>query len=163
MDEQQLNDAGLGWLVTAGVNTLADYLGIRLLEAGPECVRAEMPVVRHVMQPFGVLHGGATVALAETVASIGGCLNVNIETHVAVGLEINANHLRPKTGGIITASATPIHRGSRTQVWDIRIADEAGLPVAIARCTLAVIPKPADSAERHHVGERSLISDNSPV
>lgn len=145
MDEQQLNDAGLGWLVTAGVGTLSDHLGIRLIAAGPECVRAEMPVARRVMQPFGVLHGGATVVLAETVASIGGCLNVNLATHVAVGLEINVNHLRPKMGGTIVATATPIHRGSRTQVWDIRIADEAGLPVAIARCTLAVIPKPVDS------------------
>ncbi len=121
--------------------TLAEVLGIELLEVSATRVRARMPVTRTVHQPFGLLHGGASVALAETVASIGGWMNVDRETQGAVGLEINANHLRAKRDGVVTAEALPIHVGRTTQVWEVRIVDEADKLVCISRCTLAVVPR----------------------
>jgi len=123
--------------------TLMTHLGIELVSAMPDRLVATMPVRPEVHQPFGLLHGGASVALAETLASIGAWLNVDIEREMAVGLEINANHLRAVTSGVVTGTATPIHVGRRTQVWEIRIADERDKPVCISRCTLAVVPLPA--------------------
>ena len=120
---------------------LADALGIRLVELTAARVVATMPVDERTRQPYGILHGGASVALAETVASLGALMNVDRERQTMVGLEINANHLRAKTEGEVTATATPIHVGRSTQVWDIRIVDEAGRPVCVSRCTLALVPK----------------------
>lgn len=120
---------------------LADTLGIVLVEARPERVVATMPVGPAVHQPFGLLHGGASVALAETVASIGAWLNIDQAREAAVGLEINANHLRALRAGTLTASATPYHRGRTTQVWEVRIADESGRLVSVSRCTVAVVPQ----------------------
>ncbi len=119
---------------------LAERLGIEIRELTPTRVVATMPVDERTRQPFGILHGGASVALAETVASIGALMNVDLDTQRAVGIEINANHLRALTDGIVTATATPIHVGRTTQVWSIQIADEAGRPVCVSRCTLAVVP-----------------------
>jgi uncharacterized protein (TIGR00369 family) len=133
-DPQTILDA----LPTRG---LADQLGIEILELTPKRVVARMPVDRRTRQPFGILHGGASVALAETVASLGAILNVDIDKSSAVGLEINANHLRAKREGVVTATATPFHVGRSTQVWDIRIVDEEERPVCISRCTLAVVPR----------------------
>lgn len=124
-----------------GHGNMAEVLGIALIEAGPERVVATMPVDHRTRQPFGLLHGGASVALAETVASIGAWLNVDRETQAAVGLEINANHLKAKREGTVTATAVPIHRGKSTQVWSIAIADEQGATVCVSRCTLAVVPR----------------------
>ena len=118
------------------------HLGIQLVEATPQRIVGTMPVRQEVHQPFGLLHGGASVALAETLCSIGAWLNVDIEREMAVGLEINANHLRAVTSGTVTGTATPIHVGKRTQVWEIKIADERGKQVCISRCTLAVVPLP---------------------
>lgn len=123
------------------VGTLADTLGITITEAQPYRVRATMPVERKVHQPFGLLHGGASVALAETVASIGGWLNVDKDRQMAVGLEINANHIRAVKEGTVSAEAVPLHVGRSTQVWEIRIVDEAQKLVCISRCTLAVVPR----------------------
>jgi 1,4-dihydroxy-2-naphthoyl-CoA hydrolase len=120
--------------------TLINTLEIKVLEASPERVIATMPVQPKVHQPFGLLHGGASVALAETVASIGAFLSVAEQGMVAVGLEINANHLRGVREGIVTATATPIHKGRSTQVWQIEIKDENDKMVCISRCTLAIIP-----------------------
>jgi uncharacterized protein (TIGR00369 family) len=92
-----------------------------------------------VHQPFGLMHGGASVVLAETVASMAAWMNVDQQTQRVVGLEINANHLRAKRDGMVTAVATPVHLGRRTQVWEIRITDEADKLVCLSRCTLAVI------------------------
>jgi 1,4-dihydroxy-2-naphthoyl-CoA hydrolase len=125
-----------------GAGTLGDTLGIELLQATPDCVRAKMPVTRALHQPFGVLHGGASLALAETVASIGGWLNVNQSTEIAVGLELNANHLRAVREGWVMAEATPLHRGRTTQVWQVHITDAQGRLVCVSRCTLAVAPRP---------------------
>lgn len=122
-------------------HTLMATLGITLLELSPHRVRASMPVNATVHQPFGYLHGGASVALAETVASIGACLNVDLQTQSAMGLEINANHLRAKRDGVVVAEALPLHLGRSTQVWEIRIVDEAERMVCISRCTMAVVDK----------------------
>ncbi len=124
-----------------GNQGLAETLGIELTELSPERVVATMPVDERTRQPFGILHGGASVALAETVASIAALLNIDRETQVAMGLEINANHIRAKTDGVVTGTATPIHRGRTTQVWDVRIVDEENRPVCISRCTIAVVPR----------------------
>jgi uncharacterized protein (TIGR00369 family) len=120
---------------------LTEQLGIQLVELTPTRVVATMPVDHRTRQPFGILHGGASVALAETVASLGGAANVDRNKFVAVGLEINANHLRAVSDGTVTATATPIHLGRTTHVWDVRIADEQGRPVCVSRCTLAIRPR----------------------
>ncbi|MCL4688138.1 MAG: hotdog fold thioesterase [Burkholderiales bacterium] len=122
--------------------TLLATLGIEVTEATRERVVATMPVGPRVHQPFGLLHGGASVALAETVASTAAWMNVDQAAEIVVGIEINANHLRAKRDGVVTATATPLHVGRRTQVWDVRIADEEGRLVCASRCTLAVVPKP---------------------
>ncbi len=123
--------------------TLLSTLGIEVVEATKERVVARMPVGPRVHQPFGLLHGGASVALAETVASTGAWMNVDQATEIVVGIEINANHLRALREGEVTATATPLHVGRRTQVWDVRIADGTGRAVCVSRCTLAVVPRPA--------------------
>ena len=118
---------------------MADTLGIAILELAPERVVATMPVDDRTRQPFGILHGGASVTLAETVASLGAWVNVDRERFDAVGLEINANHLRAKRDGTVRATATPIHRGRNTQVWSIEIRDEQDRLVCISRHTMAVL------------------------
>jgi 1,4-dihydroxy-2-naphthoyl-CoA hydrolase len=119
--------------------TLLTTLGIEIVEATKERVVARMPVGPRVHQPFGLLHGGASVALAETVASTGAWMQVDHEKERVVGIEINANHLRAKRDGTVTAVATPVHIGRRTQVWEVRIADEEGKAVCVSRCTIAVV------------------------
>jgi 1,4-dihydroxy-2-naphthoyl-CoA hydrolase len=118
---------------------LMGELGIELRELTPERVVATMPVTARHLQPYGYLHGGASVALAETVASLG-CAISCPPGYGAFGMEINANHLRPKRDGTITATAVPLHRGRTTQVWDVRIADEADRLICVSRCTVAIVP-----------------------
>lgn len=119
--------------------TLLTALGIEIIESTKARVVASMPVTPRVHQPFGLLHGGASVAMAETVASMAGWMNVDQSRERVVGLEINANHLRAKRDGVVTATATPAHIGRRTHVWEVKIVDETGDLVCISRCTLAVI------------------------
>jgi 1,4-dihydroxy-2-naphthoyl-CoA hydrolase len=121
-------------------NNMIGLLEIEILEATVDRVMATMPVQAKVHQPFGLLHGGASVALAETVASLGAYLNVMDSGMGAVGLEINANHLKGKRDGIVTATATPIHKGRSTHVWQVEIRDENGKMVCVSRCTLAIVP-----------------------
>jgi uncharacterized protein (TIGR00369 family) len=123
-----------------GKVTLLSTLGIEIVEASKDRVVGRMPVGPRVHQPFGLLHGGASVALAETVASAAGWMQVDRETETVVGLEINANHLRAKRDGVVTAVATPLHIGRKTHVWDVKITDEQGKLVCVSRCTLAVVP-----------------------
>lgn len=118
---------------------LGKTLGIEFVEATTEQVVARMPVTPQLHQPFGFLHGGASVALAETVASVGGIMHCP-PGKAAFGQEINANHLRSKRDGVLTATGRPIHIGRTSQVWQIDIADEQGKLVCVSRCTLAVIP-----------------------
>ena len=121
-------------------NNMIGLLEMVMIEATVDRVVATMPVQAKVHQPFGLLHGGASVALAETVASLGAYLNVMDSGMGAVGLEINANHLRGKRDGIVTATATPIHKGRSTHVWHVEIRDEDGKMVCVSRCTLAIVP-----------------------
>jgi 1,4-dihydroxy-2-naphthoyl-CoA hydrolase len=120
---------------------LPTTLGIEILELTPQRVVATMPVDQRTRQPFGILHGGASVALAETVASFGAVGLIDRERFVAVGQEINANHLRPKLEGVVTATGVPVHVGRTSQVWSIEIRDEEGKLVCISRCTMAVVEK----------------------
>jgi uncharacterized protein (TIGR00369 family) len=120
---------------------MAEAIGIELVLLTADKVVATMPVDDRTRQPFGLLHGGASAALAETVASLGAFLNIDSDTHAVVGVELNANHLRAKTDGIVTATATPLRRGRTIQVWDIRIEDEEARLVCVSRCTLAIIPR----------------------
>lgn len=122
--------------------TLADTIGIRVTEIGPDYLRATMPVSSKVHQPMGVLHGGASVALAETAGSVAAALCVDRDKYVCLGQEINANHLRPVSSGIVTATATPVHIGRRSHVWNIEIRDEQDRLVCVSRLTMAVVDKP---------------------
>jgi uncharacterized protein (TIGR00369 family) len=117
-------------------------LGIVFTEVGPDFLRATMPVDARTRQPYGLLHGGASVALAETLGSSAGNLCVGNEAMV-VGIEINANHLAAVREGLVTGTARPLHVGRSTQVWEIRIEDAAGRLVCISRLTLAVVPRRA--------------------
>lgn len=119
-------------------DTLMEQLQMRVVEADKDQVVMEMPVGPHNRQPMGFLHGGASVALAETAASIGGNLHADSATQAVFGLEINANHIRSVRSGIVTAVASPIHIGKSTMVWQISISDENEDLLCIARCTLAV-------------------------
>ena len=129
------------WYHAVDVTGLPVTLGIEMLELTPTRVVATMPVDQRTRQPFGILHGGASVALAETVASFGAVTLIDRDRQVAVGQEINANHLRPKLEGVVTATGVPVHVGRTTQVWSIEIRDEQGKLVCISRCTMAVVDK----------------------
>ncbi len=122
-------------------NTLAEHLGIHVTEVGPDYLRATMPVNSHTHQPMGILHGGASVALAETVGSLAANLCVDSEKFSCVGQEINANHLRPIASGIVTGTARPFHIGARSQVWGIEIRNEDGKLVCVSRLTMAVVER----------------------
>jgi 1,4-dihydroxy-2-naphthoyl-CoA hydrolase len=124
-------------------NTLVDTLGMRVTDIGDDFIRGTMPVDARTRQPFGLLHGGASVALAETLGSLAGNLCLDGAREVAVGLDINANHIRAVTSGIVIGTARPLHIGRTTQVWEIRMEDEKQRLVCISRLTLAVVPKPA--------------------
>jgi uncharacterized protein (TIGR00369 family) len=120
--------------------TLIEHLGIVFTEAGEDWVRATMPVDPHTRQPYGLLHGGASVVLAETLGSSAGNLCLDTREQMAVGLEINANHLRAVREGTVTGTARALHVGRTTQVWEIRIEDARGRAVCVSRLTLAVVP-----------------------
>jgi 1,4-dihydroxy-2-naphthoyl-CoA hydrolase len=122
-------------------NTLAQSLHIRVAEIGDDFIAGTMPVDERTKQPFGLLHGGASVALAETLGSIASYLVANPEYFIGVGLEINANHIKAVTSGIVKGICKPIHVGGRTHVWDIKIYDENNNLCCISRFTCAVIAK----------------------
>ncbi len=122
--------------------TAMEPLGIVFTEIGPDFLRATMPVDARTHQPYGLLHGGASALLAETLGSTAGMLCVE-EGRGCVGIEINANHLRGVRSGTVTGTARPLHVGRSTQVWEIRIEDAAGHLVCVSRLTLAVVPLPA--------------------
>lgn len=127
-------------MLSSDRKNMGHALGIEFLVISRDEMRARMPVSENTIQPFGILHGGASVALAETLASIGAYLNITDDTKMAVGLEINANHIKPvRLGGTVMGIARPLHRGVKTQVWETRIQTEEGRLVSISRCTLAVV------------------------
>lgn len=121
--------------------TLLQALGMEYQELGPERVVMTMPVDARTKQPAGLLHGGASVALAETAASIGTFFHIDASRQSAVGVEINANHVRSARDGRVTAVATVLHKGRTMVVWDIRITDERERLLCIARCTVAIIDR----------------------
>ncbi len=122
-------------------NTLVEHLGMRVTEIGDDYVRGTMPVDARTKQPFGLLHGGASVALAESLGSLAANLVLESDKEMAVGLDINANHIRAATSGFVTGTARPLHLGRSTQVWEIRIVDEGEHLVCISRLTMAVVPR----------------------
>ena len=119
--------------------SMVEHLDLRFTEIGPDFLRGTLPVDGRTTQPFGLLHGGASVVLAETLGSVAASHCVDLERFHCVGLEINANHLRAARSGRVTGTARPVHVGRRSQVWEIRIEDEAGKLTCISRLTVSVI------------------------
>lgn len=122
-------------------NKLMESLGIEIVTMEKENIVLTMPVDERTHQPAGYLHGGASVLLAETAASIGAFLNVDQEKEIVFGIEINANHVKSKREGIVTATATPLHIGRTTMVWDIKITDEKESLISVSRCTIGIVRK----------------------
>lgn len=122
-------------------NTLAEQLGIEFVTIGEDYLEARMPVDHRTHQPFGLLHGGASVALAETMGSVAATLCVDETKQFCVGLEVNANHIRGVKEGFVTGITKPIHIGKKTQVWETRISTPDGGLVCVSRITMAVLDK----------------------
>lgn len=121
-------------------NTLIGTLGIETLTLEKNLIVMTMPVDHRTKQPAGFLHGGASVALAESAASVGAYMNVDQDLFSVFGIEINANHIKSKRDGIVTAKATPTHLGKTTMVWEVRIVDEDEKLICLSRCTIGVVP-----------------------
>jgi 1,4-dihydroxy-2-naphthoyl-CoA hydrolase len=126
---------------------LAAHLDIRFTEVGPDFLRGTMPVDARTRQPFGLLHGGASVALAETLGSMAANFCLDTTRFYAVGQEINANHVRSARSGRVTGTARPVHLGGRSHVWDIRIEDDAGRLTCVSRLTMSVLEAPGKGAD----------------
>ncbi|HUJ52483.1 MAG TPA: PaaI family thioesterase [Steroidobacteraceae bacterium] len=122
-------------------HSMSGHLGIRFTDVGPDFLRATMPVTEKTQQPFGQLHGGASVTLAETVGSVASLLTIDDQQYLCVGQEVNANHLRAKSSGTVTATARPLHLGGRSHVWHIEIRDEDERLICVSRLTMAVIER----------------------
>ncbi|MCU0434679.1 MAG: hotdog fold thioesterase [Bacteroidia bacterium] len=122
-------------------NTIHDVLGIRITETGNDYLMATMPVEARTHQPAGILHGGASVVLAESLGSLASSMVIDHEKFHCAGLEVNANHIRSKATGTVTGKATPLHIGRSTHVWNIDITDEAGKRICIARLTVAILAR----------------------
>lgn len=124
-----------------GKETMANYLGMQWVEIGKDFLKLSMPVNEKTKQPYGILHGGASCTLAETVGSVASALVIDQDKFICVGLEINANHIRSAKDGIVTGYCTPLHLGKSTHVWDIKIYDEGDKLICISRLTVAILPK----------------------
>ncbi len=124
-----------------GNNTMAEYLDIEWKEVGNDFISATMPVDHRTIQPYGLLHGGASCVLAETVGSVASAMVVDHSKFICVGLEINANHIRSAREGKVIGTAKPIHLGATTHVWDIRIVDEKERLICVSRLTVAILPR----------------------
>ena len=122
-------------------NTMVEHLGIEFLELGKNSISAKMPVDHRTHQPMGLLHGGASIVLAETLGSVASSILVDMNKFHCVGLEINANHIKSARNGFVTGKATPIHLGKKTHVWDIKITNGNDELVCVSRLTVAVIEK----------------------
>ena len=128
----QLNDLGKG--------TMSEHLGFEWGEIGPDFLIGSLPVDHRTKQPYGLLHGGASCVLAETLGSVASAMVVDQTKFICVGMEINANHVRSARQGKVIGKVTPLHLGSSSQVWDIRIHDEAGKLICVSRLTVAILP-----------------------
>lgn len=137
--DKQLSLAGLKPL---GPATMGEHLGMEWVATGDDFLKMKMPVDNRTKQPYGLLHGGASCALAETVGSIASALVIDTEKYICVGLEINANHIRSATDGFVTATCIPLHIGKSTHVWDIKIHDDWDKLICVSRLTVAILKKP---------------------
>lgn len=126
-----------------GKGTIGEHIGMEWVALGPDFLKARIPVDHRTIQPFGLLHGGASCVLAETLGSVASYLVIDSSKQICVGLEINANHIRSARKGFVTGTATPIHLGNSTHVWDIKITDEEERLICISRLTVAVLDKKA--------------------
>ena len=124
-----------------GKETMANYLDMQWVEIGGDFLKLSMPVNEKTKQPYGILHGGASCALAETVGSVASALVIDRDKFICVGLEINANHIRSTREGLVTGICTSLHLGRSTHVWDIKIYDENEKLVCVSRLTVAILPK----------------------
>ena len=121
--------------------TMAEFLGMEWTELGDDYIKIKMPVDQRTKQPYGLLHGGASCALAETIGSVASQLILDPNKFICVGLEINANHIRSARNGFVTGTAKPLHLGGTTHVWDIKIYDDSNQLICISRLTLAILKK----------------------
>ena len=137
------NDLTLQEIIAHNLNaaTMGTHLGMQFVELGNDFLKMSMPVDERTKQPYGLLHGGASCALAETVGSIASALVIDTSKQICVGLEINANHLRSAKDGMVIATATRLHIGSSTHVWDIKIHDEQEKLICVSRLTVAILAK----------------------
>ncbi len=122
-------------------NTLVENIGIEYLEIGEDYIKAKMPVDHRTKQPFGILHGGASLAFAETLGSVAARLSIDNNLKRCAGLEINANHIRPVSGGFVYGIVSPLTRGNSIHVWEIKITNEEGKLVCVSRMTLSILDK----------------------
>jgi 1,4-dihydroxy-2-naphthoyl-CoA hydrolase len=132
--------------VHLGKGNMGEHLGIEFVELGPDFLIARMPVDHRTKQPLGLLHGGASVVLAETLGSVGAMLAVDPARFYCVGLEVNANHIKSATNGFVYGKAEPIHIGGKTQVWGIKITTEGGQLICVSRITMAVLERKVPKA-----------------
>jgi 1,4-dihydroxy-2-naphthoyl-CoA hydrolase len=132
-------DLSIADFVVLGKGTMGEYIGIEWLEPGEDSLSARMPVDHRTRQPYGLLHGGASVTLAETLGSVAAAMVIDSNKFYCVGLEINANHVRSAREGYVTGIAKPIHIGASTHVWDIKIYDEKEKLVCVSRITVAIL------------------------
>ena len=133
------HDLQLSYINSLGKGTMSGHLGIVFTEIGDNYLKGTMPVDQHTTQPYGLLHGGASCVLAETLGSIASALVIDQSRFICVGLEINANHIRGVRSGTVTGIATPLHLGATTHVWDIKIYDEREKLVCVSRLTVAIL------------------------
>jgi 1,4-dihydroxy-2-naphthoyl-CoA hydrolase len=134
-------DINLEKLNQFSIDTMNEMLGIRITEIGENYIKGTMPVDRRTHQAYGILHGGASAALAETLGSIGSVIIVDPEQYICVGVEINANHIRSVRNGLVTGTAVPLHIGASSHVWDIKILDMNEKLVCVSRLTVFIIKK----------------------
>lgn len=136
------SDVDVDVLNMLSVNTMAEVLDIRFTEIGDSYLRANMPVDKRTHQPYGLLHGGASAVLAETVGSVASSLCIDSDRQICVGIEINCNHIKGIRNGYVVATVTPLHIGATTHVWDIKIHDEKEKLICVSRLTVAILKKP---------------------
>jgi 1,4-dihydroxy-2-naphthoyl-CoA hydrolase len=134
-------DLQLHEITHLGKGTMGEHIGIEFTALGPDFLKGHMPVDARTRQPYGLLHGGASCVLAETLGSVASAMVIDPSTFICVGLEINANHIRGVREGLVTGTATPLHLGSSTHVWDIKIHDDHEKLVCVSRLTVAILKK----------------------
>ena len=137
-------DTTVEYINSLGKGTMAEHIGIEVTEIGGDYLKGKMPVDSRTIQTYGILHGGASAALAETLGSIAGLMTLDPEKEFCVGLEINANHIRSVRNGFVYGTARPLHIGKKTQVWEIRIENGSGQLTCMSRLTLAILEKQGD-------------------